>query len=126
VGCCRPPRQRDRAGYFDGLLPGPSTLEKLLELFRLEPSAVRLVRGTQKNGSDTYRLTDDSLDTARVRRDFADGFTVVLDGVERYVRTVAAPHTLDRSRSGRRRRDGRGSPMVFEEPSADAISRRRA
>jgi ribosomal protein L16 Arg81 hydroxylase len=88
--------KRDRADYFDGLLPGPCTLDKLLELFRLEPSAVRLVRGTQKYGPDTYRLADGSLDTARVHSDFADGFTVVLDNVERYVRTLAAlSHSIE-------------------------------
>jgi hypothetical protein len=75
--------------YFDGLLPGPSTVDDLLELFRREPSAVRLVRGRDKKGSDDYLLADGSLDVGRMREDFADGYTIVLDGVERYVRAVA-------------------------------------
>ena len=81
-------------GSFDALLPGPSTVDGLLELFRHEPSALRLVRGKDKKGPDNYRLADGSLDLAGVRNDFADGYTIVLDGVEQYVRTIG---TLARS-----------------------------
>ena len=80
--------KRDRPGYFDGLLPGPSTVDDLLELFRGDPSGVRLVRGKDKKGPDRYRLVDGSLDLVGVRNDFADGYTIVLDGVEQYVRAV--------------------------------------
>jgi ribosomal protein L16 Arg81 hydroxylase len=80
--------QRGCSGYFDGLLPGPSTVDELLELFRLEPSAVRLVKGRDKRGSDNYLLPDGSLDVAGIRNDFAEGYTIVLDGVEKYVRAV--------------------------------------
>ena len=80
--------KRGCPGYFDGLLPGPSAVDKLLELFRREPAAVRLVKGRDKKGSDNYLLADGSLDVSRIRDDFADGYTIVLDGVERYVRTV--------------------------------------
>jgi len=52
------------ARSLDGLLPGPSTVDGLLELFRHEPSALRLVRGKDENPgteaaikADT-RLTD--------------------------------------------------------------------
>jgi ribosomal protein L16 Arg81 hydroxylase len=81
--------KRGCPGYFDGLLPGPSTVDELLELFRHEPAAVRLVKGRDKKGSDNYLLADGSLDVGRIRDDFADGYTVVLDGVEKYVRAVA-------------------------------------
>ena len=81
--------KRRCAGYFDSLLQGPSAVEELLELFRREPSAVRLMRGKNKKGPDTYRLDDGSLDLVRIRDDFADGYTIVLDGVERYVRPIA-------------------------------------
>jgi ribosomal protein L16 Arg81 hydroxylase len=74
--------------YFDGLLPGPSPVDELLELFRREPAAVRLVRGRDKKGSDSYLLADGSLDVGPIRNDFADGYTIVLDGVEKYVRTI--------------------------------------
>ncbi|MGA9674250.1 MAG: cupin domain-containing protein [Mycobacterium sp.] len=81
--------KRGCAGYFDSLLHGPSAVEELLECFRREPSAaVRLVRGNEKKDPDVYRLADRSLDLARIRNDFADGYTIVLDNVERYVRTI--------------------------------------
>jgi ribosomal protein L16 Arg81 hydroxylase len=86
--------KRDRPRYFDSLLPGPSTADELLELFRRNVSAVRLVKGRNKRGSDNYLLPDGSLDLERVRHDFADGYTIVLDGVEQYVRAVG---TLARS-----------------------------
>src|ERR1700744_3760904 len=80
--------KRGCPGYFDGLLPGPSAVDELLELFRREPAAVRLVKGRDKKGSDNYLLADGSLDVSRIRDEFADGYTIVLEGVERYVRTV--------------------------------------
>ena len=55
---------------------------------------MRLVRGEDKKGPDSYRLADGTLDVVGVRDDFADGYTIVLDGVEQYVRTIG---TLARS-----------------------------
>jgi ribosomal protein L16 Arg81 hydroxylase len=86
--------KRGCPGFFDALLPGSSTVDELLELFRHEPSAVRLVRGKDKKGPDSYRLVDGSLDLVGIRDDFAEGYTIVLDGVEQYVRAVG---TLARS-----------------------------
>jgi ribosomal protein L16 Arg81 hydroxylase len=86
--------KRGSPDYFDSLLPGPSTVDELLELYRREPSAVRLVKGRDKKGSENYLLGDGSLDVIALRRDFADGYTIVLDGVEQYVRAVG---TLARS-----------------------------
>lgn len=85
---------RARAGYFDALLPQPATVDGLLEVFRHEPSALRLVRGKDKKGPDNYRLGNGGLDIAGVRHDFADGYTIVVDGIEQYVRTIG---TLARS-----------------------------
>jgi ribosomal protein L16 Arg81 hydroxylase len=85
---------RDCPGHFDALLPGPSTVDQLLELIRHEPSVLRLVRGKDKKGPDSYRLGDGSLDVVAVRNDFADGYTIVVDGIEQYVRTIG---TLARS-----------------------------
>jgi lysine-specific demethylase/histidyl-hydroxylase NO66 len=82
--------KRSCPGYFDGLLHGPSAVERLPELYRSEPSALRLVRGEDKPDADTYRLADGNLDLAGVRNDFADGYTIVLDNVEQYVRAIAA------------------------------------
>ena len=81
---------RGRADYFDDLFPQPSTPDGLLELFRHEPSGMRLVRGRDKKGPDNYRLADGSLDVAGVRNDYADGYTIVMDGVDQYVRTIGA------------------------------------
>ncbi|MGB6512544.1 MAG: cupin, partial [Mycobacterium sp.] len=86
--------KRGCPGFFDALLPGSSTVDELLELFRQEPSAVRLVRGRDQKGPDNYQLVDGSLDLVGIRNDFADGYTIVLDGVEQYVRAVG---TLARS-----------------------------
>jgi ribosomal protein L16 Arg81 hydroxylase len=85
------------AGYFDGLLPGSSGIDELVNLFRDEPSAVRLVRGNdQKMGPNSYRLIDGRLDVDSVRNDFANGYTIVLDGVERHVRAIATlSHSIE-------------------------------
>jgi len=85
---------RDSPCYFDALLPGPSVVDDMLAAFRLEPAAVRMSRGTDKKGPDSYRLADGSLDLDGIRDDFAAGYTIVLDGVEQYLRTV---RTLVRS-----------------------------
>ncbi len=89
--------KRHSVSYFDGLLHAPSAVDELLELFRREPSAVRLARGNdKKSGSDSYRLVDGSLDLVGIRNDFADGFTIVVDGVERYVRAIASlAHSIE-------------------------------
>ncbi len=86
--------KRACAGYFDVLLPGSSAVEDLLNSFRLEPSLVRLVRRDEKKIS--YRLADDSLDVVRMREGFADGYTIVLDGVERCVRPIGSmAHSIE-------------------------------
>jgi Cupin superfamily protein len=82
--------KRHWVGYFDNLLHGPSAVEDLLDVFRPEPSSVRLIRGHDKKSPDNYRLADGSLDLVRVRSDFADGYTIVLDDVEQYVRAIAS------------------------------------
>lgn len=89
--------KRGSPGYFDDLLGGPSAVDELLEHFRHDPSAVRLVRGNEKNtGPATYRLADGSLDLVQIRKDVADGYTIVLDGVERYVRAIASlSHSIE-------------------------------
>jgi ribosomal protein L16 Arg81 hydroxylase len=83
---------RNCPAYYDALLP--VTGDDLLELVRHDPSAVRLVRGKDKKGPDSYRLADGSLDLVGVRNDVADGYTVVVDGVEKCIRSIA---TLTRS-----------------------------
>jgi lysine-specific demethylase/histidyl-hydroxylase NO66 len=88
--------KRRRASYFDRLLSGPSAVEELLEHCRPEPSAVRLVRGGEDKDPDTYRLADGSFDLVRVRKDFADGYTIVVDRVEQYVRAIGSlSHSIE-------------------------------
>lgn len=88
--------ERSRAGYFDRLLHGPSAVEELLERVRPEPSALRLVRGGESEAADAYRCPDGSLDLARVRSAFADGYTIVVNGVEQYVRAIASlSHSIE-------------------------------
>lgn len=82
--------KHDCPSYFDTLFPGQSAVEQLLELARPEPSRVRLIREHDKKSTDDYLLADGSLDLARVRNDFVDGFTIVVEDVEQYVRTIAA------------------------------------
>ncbi|WP_343600866.1 cupin domain-containing protein [Mycobacterium sp.] len=82
--------QRACAGYFDGLLPGSFAVEELLAHVAPEPSAVRLVRRGEDKDPDTYRRADGSLDLAAVRDGFADGYTIVVDNLERYVRTISS------------------------------------
>lgn len=53
---------------------------------------MRFVRGNEQHG----RLDDGSLDLVRVRNDFADGYTVVPDGVEQYMRAIASlSHSIE-------------------------------
>jgi ribosomal protein L16 Arg81 hydroxylase len=88
--------KRGSPNHLSGLLPGALTLDELLELFRREPSAVRLVKGRGKKSSENYLLADGSLDVVALRRDFADGFTIVLDGVEQYVPAVGTlAHSIE-------------------------------
>ena len=57
---------------------------------------MRLVRGEDKKDPNSYRLVDGSLDLVGIRNDFADGYTIVLDGVERYVRAIASlSHSIE-------------------------------
>jgi ribosomal protein L16 Arg81 hydroxylase len=81
---------RHCADYFETVLPGPSLTEDLVAVFCQESSALRLMRETDKKGADSCRLDDGSLDLAGIRNDFADGYTIVLDGVERHIRAIAA------------------------------------
>ncbi|WP_293334577.1 JmjC domain-containing protein [Mycobacterium sp.] len=83
--------ERDSADYLECLLAGPSAMEELLTAFRREPSGVRLMRGSdKKRASESHLLADGSLDLVGVRNDFSAGFTIVVDGVERYLRPIAS------------------------------------
>jgi ribosomal protein L16 Arg81 hydroxylase len=75
--------------YFDGLF-GPTALEEFLEFIRPEPSSVRLVRRGESRDPATYRFADGAIDLVRVRNEFVDGYTIVINGLQRYVPTIAS------------------------------------
>lgn len=82
--------------YFDGLLDGADSVDALLAVFRPHLSLVSLVRQDERRDQYAYRLADGRFDIAAIGRDFGDGFTIVLDSVQRYVRSIAAlAHSID-------------------------------
>jgi ribosomal protein L16 Arg81 hydroxylase len=88
--------RRGRAGHFDSLLPGPASVERLFEHVRPEAPTVRLVKGGEDRDPSTYRLANDTLDIDRIRDSFAEGYTVVFNGIERYVRALASlSHSIE-------------------------------
>jgi bifunctional lysine-specific demethylase and histidyl-hydroxylase NO66 len=87
--------ERRCVGYFDSLF-GSAAVEELLEFIRPEPSAVRLVRNHENKGPDTYRFADGAIDLVCVRNEFANGYTIVLNGLERYVPAIASlSHSIE-------------------------------
>ncbi|OBJ73074.1 cupin [Mycobacterium sp. 1274756.6] len=87
---------RGQPGCFDDLLAASSAADDLLRWVRPDPATLRLVRGDHSNEADRYRSADGTLDTARVRDDFARGYTIVVNKLERYERGIAAfAHALE-------------------------------
>jgi bifunctional lysine-specific demethylase and histidyl-hydroxylase NO66 len=76
--------------YFDSLLDGSASVDELVGLFRPDLSLVSLVRGNDKKDPYVYRLAGGGFDAAQVGKDFADGYTIVLESIERYVRAIAS------------------------------------
>lgn len=76
--------------YFDRLLGGPVTVDELLSSFRPDLSLVKLVREDDKKEPYVYRLGTGGFDAAAIGQDFADGYTIVLESVHRYVRAIAS------------------------------------
>ena len=74
--------------YFAALPSGPGAVEVLLAALTPDPSGVHAVRGPEHRDTAAYRLGDGTLDVAAVRADYAAGYTVVLDNLERYVRPL--------------------------------------
>ena len=77
-------------GYFDGLLDGSASVDELLGLFRPDLSLVCLVRENDKKDPYVYRLANGGFDAAGIGKDFADGYSIVLDSIHRYVRAIAS------------------------------------
>ncbi len=81
---------RNCPGYFDSLLDGSASVDELVGLFRPDLSLVCLVREDDRKDANVYRLADGGFDVAGIGKDFADGYTIVLDSIQRYVRAVAS------------------------------------
>jgi ribosomal protein L16 Arg81 hydroxylase len=81
---------RNSPQYFDSLFDGSASVDELVGLFRPDRSLVRLVRENDKKDSHIYRLADGGFDVAGIGKDFADGYTIVLGSIERFVRTIAS------------------------------------
>jgi bifunctional lysine-specific demethylase and histidyl-hydroxylase NO66 len=82
--------------YLAGLREGAANVDELLAVYRPHLSLVSLVRQSERKEQYAYRLTDGGFDVAAIGRDFADGYTIVLDSVQRYVRAVATlAHSID-------------------------------
>jgi ribosomal protein L16 Arg81 hydroxylase len=81
---------RNSGGYFDSLLDGSASVDELVALFRPDLSLVSLVRQDDLKQSYVYRGPDGGFDTEGLGRDFADGYTIVLENIQRYVRTLAS------------------------------------
>jgi len=81
---------RNSPAYFDSLLDGSASVDELLALFRPDLSLVSLVRENDKKDPYVYRFADGGFDAAAIGKDFADGYTIVLDSIQRYVRAIAS------------------------------------
>ena len=81
---------RSSPEYFDALLDGMASVDQLLGLFRPDLSLVRLVRENDKKEPYHYRRSDGGLDVAGIGHDFADGYTIVLESIHRYVRAIGS------------------------------------
>lgn len=75
--------------YFAGLFE-VSTIEGFLQFVRPDAAGVQVVRGGDKKDPAQFRQADGAIDVVQIRNWFAQGYTVVLNGLERYVPAIAA------------------------------------
>lgn len=75
--------------YFDNLFGGSVSVDEMLGMFRPDLSLVRLVRENDKKDPYLYRIAG-GFDAAGIGKDFADGYTIVLESVHRYVRALSS------------------------------------
>jgi lysine-specific demethylase/histidyl-hydroxylase NO66 len=81
---------RDCPEYFDTLLNGSASVDELVGLFRPDLSLFSLVKENDKKQPYVYRRADGGFDADAVGRDFANGYTIVLESVQRYVQALAS------------------------------------
>ncbi|HEY0229115.1 MAG TPA: cupin domain-containing protein [Mycobacterium sp.] len=87
---------RNSLGYFDRLLDGSASVDELAGLFRPDLSLACMFRETDTKERHVYRLADGRFDAVAVGKDFGDGYTLVLESIQRYVRTVGSlAHSIE-------------------------------
>ena len=87
---------RNSPNYFDSLREGADSIDALLAVFRPHLSLVSLVRKAERKHQFLYRLADGGFDVAAIGQDFADGYTIVLESIQRYVRSIASlAHSIE-------------------------------
>jgi len=79
---------RDRSDYFDRLA-GPDAAEQVLAALSADPSAVKLVRGPDHLPPEQYTLADGTVDLARLRAALANGYTIIGNNLEKYLRAYS-------------------------------------
>ncbi len=80
--------RKGRPGDFAGLF-GIGAMETFLQYVWPDQAAVRLVRSDQPQAPAAVRLANGSIDMVRIRNHFADGYTLVLNGLDRHVPAIA-------------------------------------
>ena len=84
AGIVRKGRPDDFASLFS-----VGAMETFLQYVWPDQAAVRLVRSDRPKSPDDFRLSNGSVDMVRVRNHFADGYTLVLNGLDRHVPAIA-------------------------------------
>jgi bifunctional lysine-specific demethylase and histidyl-hydroxylase NO66 len=75
---------RNCPNYFEDLFDAQAA-ETLLAHWQPDSTAVRLVRADDKKDSTEFQLADGRIDLVRIRNEFANGYTIVLNGLERFL-----------------------------------------
>lgn len=82
--------------YFAGLLTPASAADELLAALAVAPDALRLVRGADHGDPAAHRRPDGSLDPVTIGAAIADGYTVIVNNIEKYLRPMAAlTHSIE-------------------------------
>lgn len=81
--------ERHCPDYFNGLFDA-AAIERYMEYARPDHSEIRLVRMADKKPLEAFRNIDGRIDFVRVRNDFGDGYTIILNGLEHHIPSVAA------------------------------------
>jgi ribosomal protein L16 Arg81 hydroxylase len=80
--------QRRDPNYYAKLFDS-AAIEQYIEFARPEPLDIRLVSGGRDKPAGTFCSADGRVDFVRLRQAFADGHTIILNSLERYVATFA-------------------------------------